>query len=56
MEKHKSDISKWPVPACLFIGLGIGLLTSNVAACLLIGLGAGLLITFIFSKYGKKNL
>ena len=23
----KHDMSKWPVPACLFIGIGIGLLT-----------------------------
>jgi len=50
MEQHKSDISKWPIPACLFIGIGIGFLTGQIAAFTLIGLGAGILITFAFSR------
>jgi len=46
----KQDISKWPIPACLFIGIGVGLLTGQVAAFTLIGLGSGFLITFLTSK------
>jgi len=48
MKKH--DMSKWPVPACLFIGIGVGLLTGQVAAFTLIGLGTGFLITFLVSR------
>ena len=48
MKKH--DMSKWPIPACLFIGIGLGLLTGQVAAFTLIGLGIGLLITFSMSR------
>jgi len=51
MKKH--DISKWPIPACLFIGIGVGLLTGQVAAFTLIGLGLGILITYL--KSGKKK-
>ena len=43
----KSDIYKWPIPAGIFIGLGIGILTEQVAAFVLIGLGAGILITYL---------
>lgn len=46
----KKDISKWPIPACLFIGIGIGLLTGQVAAFTLIGLGLGIFITFLTSR------
>ena len=53
MKKKKSNISKWPVPAFLFIGIGIGLLTSQVAAFTLIGLGVGILITYLTSKKKK---
>ncbi|MBU2634395.1 MAG: hypothetical protein KJ674_04060 [Nanoarchaeota archaeon] len=45
MKKH--DINKWPIPACLFIGIGIGLLTGQVAAFTIIGLGVGFLIVFL---------
>ena len=48
MKKH--DMSKWAIPACLFMGIGIGLLTKQVAAFTLIGLGLGILITFLMSK------
>ena len=48
--QKKHDMSKWPVPACLFIGIGVGLLTGQVAAFTLIGLGAGFLITFLSSR------
>ena len=43
------DKSKWAIPACLFIGIGVGLITRQVAAFTLIGLGVGFLITFLFS-------
>ncbi len=47
-------MSKWPIPACLFIGIGIGFLTKQVAAFTLIGLGTGFLITFLTSR--KKQV
>ncbi|MBW2986292.1 hypothetical protein KY333_02890 [Candidatus Woesearchaeota archaeon] len=46
----KSDMRKWPIPAGIFIGLGIGILTGQVAAFVLIGLGAGILITYLDRK------
>ena len=46
----KSDMSKWPIPAGIFIGLGIGILTEQVAAFVLIGLGAGILATYLGRK------
>ena len=51
----KQDISKWPIPACLFIGIGVGLLLVKtfpvaIPAFTLIGLGVGFLITFLISK------
>ncbi|MFC1700893.1 hypothetical protein ACFLZ0_02050 [Patescibacteria group bacterium] len=60
MTTKKHDISKWPIPACLFIGIGIGLLLFDqfpvaILAFALIGLGLGILITFIASrKKGQK--
>lgn len=51
MKKH--NINKWPIPAFLFIGIGIGLLTSQVAAFTLIGLGVGILITYLISRNRK---
>jgi hypothetical protein len=50
MEKLKPNINQWPIPACLFIGLGIGILTLQVAPFTLIGLGVGILITFLVSR------
>jgi len=46
MKKH--DINRWPVPACLIIGIGVGILTGQVAGFTLIGLGSGILITYLF--------
>jgi hypothetical protein len=46
----KQNISQWSIPACLFIGIGIGILEGQVAAFALIGLGAGILITFLTSR------
>ena len=56
MKKH--DISKWPIPACLFIGIGIGLLLveefpAAIPAFTLIGLGLGILITYLTSRKKK---
>ena len=53
MKKH--DISKWPIPACLLIGIGIGFLLIDefsvaIPAFTLIGLGLGILITFLTSR------
>jgi hypothetical protein len=42
----KPEINKWPIPASLFIGIGIGLLLNQVAAFTLIGLGVGFFITY----------
>ena len=42
--------NQWPIPACLFIGIGVGILTGQVAALTLIGFGAGILITFLVSR------
>jgi len=46
----KKDMSKWPVAAGLFIGLGIGLITDMVAGFTIIGLGVGILVTYSFRK------
>jgi len=55
MKKKEHDMSKWPVPACLFIGIGIGLLLFDqfpaaIPAFALIGFGLGILITFLTSR------
>ena len=42
-KKRKSSITGVAIPAGILIGLGIGLLTDNVAAGVLIGLGCGFL-------------
>jgi len=46
----KHDVSQWPVPACLLMGIGVGIITNQVAAFTLIGLGLGLLIIYLTSK------
>ncbi len=48
--KKKEDKSDWVIPAFLFIGLGIGLITGHVAGCTLIGLGVGFLVAYLFRK------
>ena len=54
-QKKKSDMRKWPIPAFLLIGIGIGLLLVNefpmaIPAFTLIGLGLGILITYLKEK------
>ncbi|MBU1975239.1 MAG: hypothetical protein KKG59_02430 [Nanoarchaeota archaeon] len=51
MKKH--NIDKMPIPALLLIGIGIGLLTGQVAAFTLIGLGLGIFLTYFLSKKTK---
>ena len=41
--KKRKGVSGVAIPAGLLIGLGVGLLTDNVAAGVLIGLGCGFL-------------
>ena len=60
MKKKEQDIRKWPIHACLFISIGIGLLLVDefpaaILSFTLIGLGLGILITFLTSrKKGQK--
>ena len=42
-QKNSSNISGIVVGGCMFIGLGIGLLTKHTSTGLFIGLGVGLL-------------
>jgi hypothetical protein len=49
-KKKKDDRNDWPVAAGLFIGIGVGLYTREVAAFTLMGLGLGLLITFLLTR------
>lgn len=51
----KQDISKWPIPAFLLIGIGIGMLLTYkfpiaIPAFTLIGLGLGFLITYLLPR------
>jgi len=46
------DKSKFLLPAGLFIGIGVGLITGQVAGFALIGFGLGFLATY---WTGKKN-
>ncbi|MBU0980628.1 MAG: multidrug transporter [Nanoarchaeota archaeon] len=53
MKEH--DISRWPVPAFLLMGIGIGFLLIEefpmaIPAFTLIGLGLGILVTFLTSR------
>lgn len=42
------------IPAGLFIGIGYGLLTGNVAAYTIIGLGVGFLAMALMNLLSKK--
>ncbi len=56
MKNKKKDKDGWAgmlIPAGLLIGLGIGLITGQVAGYLLIGLGLGFLFTFLLSNKKK---
>ncbi|NQU79098.1 hypothetical protein HQ545_04990 [Candidatus Woesearchaeota archaeon] len=56
LEKQKlSYVNKLPIPACLLMGIGIGMLLVNelpmsIPAFTLIGLGVGILISFLISR------
>lgn len=52
--KKKHNIKMWAIPACLFIGIGVGILLRQVAAFVLIGLGTGLLITYFFQRKNES--
>ena len=48
MDKKKRDMPEGlSIPACLFLGFGIGFLTNNLVAWIFIGLGTGFLIMLI---------
>lgn len=49
------DRTDWFIPAGMFIGLGVGLITNQIPGCLLIGFGAGFLISAIISICRKKK-
>lgn len=51
----KEDINKWPIPAFLLMGIGIGSLLMGefpmaIPAFTLIGLGLGIFISYLVSK------
>jgi len=60
MEPKKKKIdSTWLIPACLFIGLGVGFLfmlknSLAIPAFTLIGLGTGLSSAYIFRERRKE--
>ncbi len=49
-KKDTSDSSGLFIPACLLIGIGIGIILDNVSAFTLIGLGLGFLCKWFFRK------
>ena len=51
MAKKKDEFDKFAIPAGLFIGIGVGLLTGQVAGYTMIGLGFGFLVSF----FGKRS-
>ena len=52
----KDDRSLWPIPAFLLIGVGIGLLTGQIAAFVIIGLGTGFLLAILDRESSLYNL
>lgn len=52
-KRNKDESRKWLIPAGLFIGLGIGLITGQVAGYLIIGLGVGFLATYLLTRKKK---
>ncbi len=53
IKHYKKDPENWIIPACLFIGIGIGLLIKEIMAFLFIGIGAAFLILYLNSKKKK---
>jgi|TARA_B100002003_G_scaffold247866_1_gene280299 F0F1-type ATP synthase assembly protein I len=58
--KQKSNMNKWPIPAFLLMGIGIGMLLVDeipmaIPAFTLIGLGLGILITFLTSRKNERR-
>lgn len=54
-KKKKTDMSAWPIPAFLFIGIGLGMIFTYkiplaIPAFTLIGLGTGFLVTFLMKR------
>ncbi|MBL7147649.1 MAG: hypothetical protein ISS82_02380 [Nanoarchaeota archaeon] len=50
MAKKEKDPKGFLFPACILIGLGIGMLFNQVAVGVLIGVGVGFLALFIVKK------
>jgi hypothetical protein len=53
MKEH--DMSKWPIPAFLLMGIGVGLFLVDkypmaIPSFTLIGLGMGILVTYLKQK------
>ena len=53
VRKSKDSGAGLAIPACLFIGMGIGFLLNNLVPGLFIGLGIGFLIFLILRMLGK---
>jgi hypothetical protein len=49
-QKKKDDRSGMLIPAGLLIGIGVGLLTGQVAGYTMVGLGVGFLLAFLLKK------
>ncbi|WP_160169967.1 hypothetical protein [Clostridium hydrogeniformans] len=43
------------IPACMFIGIGIGMILGHTGAGTILGLGFGLLIKYILEDTNKFN-
>ena len=55
-KKQKKDNPEGTfIPACLLIGIGIGLFTGNVAAWTMVGLGVGFLLMVLTQLSRKKK-
>ena len=46
-QNKKSDVNGFIIPGFLLIGIGLGIMTGQVAPLTLIGLGMGFLVTFL---------
>jgi hypothetical protein len=51
---QRKDAAELAIPAGLFLGIGIGLITGQVAGGVLIGLGLGFLLLMIIKLVRKK--